>query len=411
VETHGLQTWDETEPTHCGVDTSQLIPYLKTPCYTTFMKLTAKVKLLPTTEQRGYLLDTMRRFNAACTYISELGWEAKKFHQFDLHNLSYYAVKDKFDLSAQMTVRAVAKVADAYKLDNKIQRNFRELGAITYDARVLSWKMVASTVSIWTLEGRQTISFICGEYQRNLLVSQQGETDLAYVKGEFYLLTTVNVEQPDPIEVEGVLGVDLGIVQIATDSDGEAHSGKHLNSVRHRHKRLRKKLQKKQTKGAKRRLKKLSRKEQRFANHTNHVLAKRLVEKAKCTKRAIALEDLKGIRSRVKARKPQRSTLHSWSFADLGYKLTYKAKKVGVRVVFVDPKYTSQQCSCCGHTEKANRPNQSTFCCKQCGHSADADKNSALNIAVRGRAAVNLPYLGEASRVCLHDSVSESPLL
>jgi len=376
-----------------------------------FMKLTAKVKLLPTAEQRGYLLDTMRHFNAACDYISELGWEAKKFRQFDLHKLSYYAVKDRFDLSAQMTVRAVAKVADAYKLDKKTQRTFRELGAITYDDRVLSWKMTAQTVSIWTLEGRQTIPFVCGEYQKNLLAGQQGETDLAYVRGEFYLLTTVNVEQPDPVEVEGVLGVDLGIVNIATDSDGVVYSGKHLNSVRHRHKRLRKKLQKKQTKGAKRRLKRLGRKEQRFANHTNHVLAKRLVEKAKCTKRAIALEELKGIRSRVKARKSQRSTLHSWSFADFGSKLVYKAQKAGVRVVFVDPRYTSQQCSCCGHTEKANRPNQSTFCCKQCGHSANADKNAALNIAVRGRAAVNLPHLGEANYGSLHGSVPESPLL
>lgn len=324
VETSTLRHGEKTEPLQSSVSAPRWTPYLKTPCHTMFVKLTAKAKLLPTAEQRGYLLDTLRRFNLACDYISELGWEAKKFRQFDLHKLGYYSVKDRFDLSAQMTVRAVAKVADAYKLGKKTKRTFRELGAITYDDRVLSWKMAQSTVSIWTLQGRQTVPFVCGEYQRSLITSQQGETDLAYMRGEFYLFAAVNVEEPSPIEVEGVLGIDLGIVSIATDSDGETYSGKHLNSVRHRHLRLRTKLQKKGTKGAKRRLKKLAGKERRFANHVNHSITKRiegvaaghtgfagnLVEKAKRTNRAVALEDLKGIRQRVRVRKPQHSTLH-----------------------------------------------------------------------------------------------------
>lgn len=382
---------------------------MKASYYTTFVKLTAKVRLVATPEQRSYLLDTMRRFNAACNHISGVAWETKTFKQVSLHHLVYYPTKDKFDLSAQMVVRANAKVIDAYKLDKQTKRSFRELGAITYDDRVLSWKKTTQTVSIWTLGGRQTIPFVCGEYQRRLLATQQGETDLAYVRGEFYLLTTVNVEEPEPVEVEGVLGVDLGIVQIATDSDGEAYSGSHLNRVRHRHHRLRKKLQKKGTKGAKRRLKKLSGKERRFANHVNHSIAKKLVAKAERTKRAIALEDLKGIRLRVRARRPQRATLHSWGFFDLGSKLSYKAQRVGVPIVFVDPRYTSQQCSVCGHTERANRTDQSTFACKSCGHTANADWNAARNIA--GRGVVNRPYSGEANRGSLHGSVPESPRL
>jgi len=176
-----------------------------------FVKLTAKVKLLPTPEQRGYLLDTLRRFNAACNYISEVAWETRTFKQIPLHHRVYHTVKDRFDLSAQMAVRANAKVVDAYKLDKRVKRSFRELGAITYDDRVLSWKLAASTVSIWTVGGRQTIPFAAGEYQRRLLATRQGETDLAYVGGEFYLFATVNIEEPDPVEVRGVLGVDLGI--------------------------------------------------------------------------------------------------------------------------------------------------------------------------------------------------------
>jgi putative transposase len=90
--------------------------------------------------------------------------------------------------------------------------------------------------------------------------------------------------------------VDFGIVNIATDSDGQSYSGSQIRSVRHRHRRLRRKLQKKQTRAAKRRLKKLSGKEQRFATHTNHVIAKQIVALAKRTQRAIALEELQGIR-------------------------------------------------------------------------------------------------------------------
>ncbi|RIH79217.1 RNA-guided endonuclease InsQ/TnpB family protein [Meiothermus hypogaeus] len=372
------------------------------------MKLTAKVKLLPTPEQRGYLLDTLRRFNAACNYISDVAWETRTFKQIPLHHWVYHTVKDRFDLSAQMAVRANAKVVDAYKLDRQKPRSFRELGAITYDDRVLSWKLTASTVSIWTLQGRQTIPFAAGEYQRRLLRTRQRETDLAYVGGEFYLFATVNVEEPEPVEVKDVLGVDLGIVNIATDSDGETYSGSHLNSVRHRHRRLRRRLQKKGTKGAKRRLKKLSGKEWRFANDVNHTISKRIVEKAQRTNRAVALENLKGIRQRVRVRRPQRSTLHSWAFHDLGQKLAYKAQRAGVRVVFVDPRNSSRECPCCGHAEKANRPDQSTFRCRVCGFADHADKVAALNLRVRGWAAVNPPNVGEANRV-LHGSVPASP--
>jgi len=372
------------------------------------VKLTAKVKLLPTPEQRGYLLETMRRFNAACNHISAVAWETQTFRQIPLHHRVYHAVKERFDLSAQMAIRANAKVVDAYKLDRTKLRSFRELGAITYDDRILSWKLTASSVSIWTLQGRQTIPFVAGAYQHKLLHTRQGETDLAYVGGEFYLFATVNVEEPEPVEIQDVLGVDLGVVNIATDSDGKCYSGKHLNSVRHRHRRLRRKLQKKGTKGAKRRLKKLAGKERRFANDVNHTIAKRIVEKAQRTNRAVALEDLKGIRQRVRARRPQRSTLHSWAFHDFGQKLSYKAQRQGVRVVFVDPRNSSRECPCCGHTERANRPNQSTFSCVVCGFAGHADHIAALNLRERGRAVVNLPNVGEANRV-LHGSVPASP--
>ncbi|MFD8530818.1 RNA-guided endonuclease InsQ/TnpB family protein, partial [Streptosporangium canum] len=135
---------------------------------------------------------------------------------------------------------------------------------------------------------------------------------------------------------------------------------------------------------AKRLLKKRRRAEARFAATTNHVIAKRIVTEAERTGRGIALEDLQGIRERVRLRKPQRVTLHSWSFAQLGGFIAYKARRAGIAVIHVDPAYTSRQCSACGHTDRANRPEQAVFSCTSCGFAEHADVNAARNIAARG---------------------------
>jgi len=355
------------------------------------MKLTAQIKLQPTPEQADALKRTLETANAACDYISVVAWKSKTFGQYKLHHLTYTDVRAKFGLSAQMTVRCIAKTADAYKLDKETKRTFRPTGSIAYDERILSWKIKQSTVSIWTMDGRMTIPFVCGERQRELLQTRQGESDLATSNGDYYLFVTCNVEEPGPIEFTEVLGVDTGIVNIATDSDGEIHSGKTINNVRYRHRRLRQKLQRKGTKSAKRRLRKLSGKEQRFGKWINHNVSKRIVAKAKDTNRAIALEDLQGISSRVKVRRSQRATLHSWSFFQLRTFIEYKAQRVGVPVLLVDPRNTSRTCPSCGCIDKANRPNQSTFLCVTCGFSGLADHIAATTIG--RRAVVNRPYV------------------
>ena len=127
----------------------------------------------------------------------------------------------------------------------------------------------------------------------------------------------------------------------------------------------------------------------------NQRIAKRIVTEAQRTGRGIALEDLQGIRGRVRLRKPQRVTLHSWAFAQLGQFICYKAARASVVVAHVDPAHTSQECSACGYTDKKNRPDQATFCCTSCGFAEHADVNAARNIAVRGAAdwaAVSLPH-------------------
>lgn len=352
------------------------------------MKLTAQIKLVPTSDQADVLKKTLETANAACNHISNQAWDHRTFRQYPLHNLTYHETRELFSLSAQAVVRCISKVADAYKADRKAKRSFRKHGAITFDNRLLTYNLEKMTVSIWTIEGRQQIPFTCGKRQMEFLLTQRGESDLCYIGKSFYLFATCHIEEPTPLDVEGMLGIDMGIVNIAVDSDGEIHSGSHINNVRRRHRRLRKKLQSKGTRSAKRKLKKLSGKERRFAKNVNHCVSKHIVEKAKDTNRGIAMEELKGIRDRVTVRRCQRSTLHSWSFFQLRAFIEYKARREGVPVIPVDPRNTSRTCPMCDYISKQNRPSQSVFKCVNCGHAGLADHIAAENIR---RAAVNPP--------------------
>lgn len=345
--------------------------------------LMAQLKLQPTPEQYGLLLQTLEEANAACNDISKQAWDTNTFKQFDIHRLVYKDIRARFNLSSQMVVRAISKVADSYKVSKKRQRGFKKHGGFPYDNRILSFGLDKREVSIWTVAGREEMPFACSDRAFELLHGKRGEADLCFVRGEFYLFVACEVETPEPIDVDGALGVDLGLVAIATDSDGNQYSGAHVISIRERRHRQRRRLQAKGTKSAKRVLRRLSGREQRFMTNVNHTISKQLVERAQCTGRAIALEDLTGIRDRVKVRYSQRRKLHSWAFAQLGGFISYKAELAGVPVVFVNPAYTSQTCPHCGHISRSNRKSQDTFLCQSCGFSANADCVAAVNIASR----------------------------
>jgi IS605 OrfB family transposase len=352
------------------------------------MKLTAKVKLQPTEAQADSLKRTLETANEACNYISEIAWNAKTFGQFQIHRLVYADVRAKFGLSAQLTVRCIAKVTDAYKPGapgaRKTKRTFKPHGAVPYDDRILYWQTDNQVVSIWTLDGRQRMGYLAGDKQRQMLVYRSGESDLIYNKQKdcFYLLATCDIPDPDGEQVEDFLGVDLGEKNIATTSDGEIHTAETIERNRLNHQRMRDELQAKGTKSTRRKLKRLAGKQRRFQTDINHQISKRLVADAKRTKRGIALEDLTHIRQRTRVNgKEQRAKRSNWSFAQLGAFIEYKAKMAGILVEVVDPAYTSQRCFVCGHIEKANRKSQGEFLCCSCGHMAHADVNAAKNIS------------------------------
>ncbi|WP_328285691.1 RNA-guided endonuclease InsQ/TnpB family protein [Streptomyces sp. GQFP] len=238
---------------------------------------------------------------------------------------------------------------------------FRADVAQPFDDRCLSWQVSATTVSIWTVRGRlKGIAFTGHPEQVELLARyRHGESDLLRRNGQWY-------------------------VNIATTSTGRRHSGRWLNRCREQSRKARGKLQRKGTKSAKRRAKKYAGREARRARDINHKISKRIVAEAQRTGRGIALENLGGIRERVRLKKPQRIALHSWAFHQLGNFIAYKAKRAGVPVVYVDPAYSSRECSRCHHIDRRNRPSQAVFVCRFCGFVEHADLNASHNIAARG---------------------------
>jgi len=332
----------------------------------------------------------MEAFNAACNDISKNAYESKTFNQYKLHHRLYHRIREQYKLPAQLTVRAVSKVINSYKTEREHIHLFNPHGAIVYDERIMGFKGL-ERVSLSTLEGRVAVSMLVGGYAKLDQRRIRGQADLLYIKDEFYLCLVVEQPEELPLTPVGYLGVDLGIVNLATTSDGVRYQGGEVESVRAHYAGLKAVLQRVGTESAKRHLKKLSGREARFKRQVNHKISKELVVVAKGTKRAIALEDLKGIRSQVTVRHGQRDRHGKWAFNQLRAFVDYKARVAGVPVLMVDPRDTSRRCSACGHMEKLNRVSQSEFKCRVCGRSENADFNAAKNI--RWRAAVNQPIV------------------
>jgi len=364
------------------------------------MNLTVKIKLLPTAEQRQMLRETVKAFNEAANYVSGIAHELQTASQIRLHHACYRDIRERFGLSAQMAVRSIGKVVECLRRDRKTHHHFKPYGAMVLDNRLLSYKAM-DRVSILTLQGRQVMPFVCGEYGQQRLTRVRGQADLVLQGGRFYLLQNCVLPDPEMRDVKDFLGVDLGVENIAFTSDGEQFSNelversrrRYANRRRHLGRMMASKHSRRTRKNARQAMKRSRGKESRFRRDTNHVISKHLIDLCKDTERGVALEDLKGIRARARFRKSQRAKMGSWAFYQLRTFIEYKAKLVGVPLVAVDPRYTSQSCSECGHREKANRQTQSKFCCRACGFTLHADENAARNI--RAKAIVNSPTVTE----------------
>lgn len=363
------------------------------------MKQTIAVKLEPTEQQSQALRLTMEAFNRGCDYVASVAFQKRLANKIALQPFVYGPLRSEFGLSSQMAIRAIAKAIEAYKevkkRDKSIQPTFDPHGAMVYDHHIMSFRDL-SHVSLLTLSGRELLPLRYGAYQEARMDRVKGQADLILRDGTFYLYLTVDMPSAPPMEPVDVLGVDLGIVQLAVDSDGEAHTGAGVRQCRRRYQRLRKGLQSCGSKSAKRHLKRIRQKESRYQRWVNHNISRHLVNKALVEQKALAIEDLQGIRERTQqtVRKTQRYERLSWAFHQLRAFIAYKCEAAGVPLHVIDPRNTSRTCLACGHCAKENRRNQSEFLCVQCGFQANADWIGASNIRRKGleaRAELSLP--------------------
>ena len=355
------------------------------------MMQTLKVKVEVKPEQAKALHETMHQFNAACNYVADVAFNMHTANKIKLQPFVYQDIREKFGISSQMAVRAISKACEAYKRDKSIKPTFDPDGAIIYDQRIMSWKGL-DQVSLLTLQGRVKLPIKICDYHAPRMDRIRGQSDLIFRNKEFYLCVVVEVPEPVKTIPKKVIGVDLGIKNIAVDSTGEVFSGEKIDKTRSKLDDLKANLQSCGTDSAKKHLKKLSGHEARFKRDTNHCISKKLVMKAKDTASLIALEDLSGIRERITVRtKAQRHRHSSWGFDQLRMFIDYKAAIAGVGVVYIDPAYTSQECPICHHISRSNRPTRDEFCCVCCGFSDPADTVAARNIAAR--VSVNMPIV------------------
>ncbi len=377
------------------------------------LQRTLKLVIKPTEDQKQILLETIEQYKFAYNYACKIGWEAQTWNGVQLHNLTYYTVRDKTSLSSQLVVSA--RVVATESLKSAIKRKKRGLKSkcpqsnnpsIRYDKRSYSAWLDREEVSLATIRGRQRFKIKVPDYFKQYLDWKVASANLKYDKKlkKFFLNVTVERDISDVGTAEFFVGVDLGLRKLAvvSTSDGRTNKffdGGHVRAVSEKYQALRKRLQSKGTPSAKRHLKKLSQREKRFRTTINHKVAKEVVELVPAGG-VIVLEKLKGIRKRVKVGKQNRRWIHSWNFAQLQKLIEYKAQAKGISVVYVDARYTSQKCSRCGHISRKNRKDQAHFVCEKCGYQLNADLNAGRNIVKN--------YLASLGRKSGHGEASPS---
>ncbi len=342
-------------------------------------------KLAPTTEQFPSLDRTCVAFATVCDYVAEACRVHDTTDRHLIQKLAYAEMRTNFRLPSNLTIRAIARACAALKVEAKRHSTFAPT-SVDFNCHTFKYREADVAFRLTTVDGAIRVAACLGEYQRKALAGTN-PTSATLVKrgGCYYLHVQVKTKSPDVKLVADVIGIDLGICTLVADSDGKRDSGDGVEKIRRKHKLQRGRLQRKNTRGAKKKLKRIAGKEARFRRHSNHVLSKRIVQTAERTGRGIALENLRGIRKRVTARGGDaRHRLGGWAFSQLRMFIEYKAALAGVAVVTVNPRNTSRTCAECGDCKKANRTSQDRFFCKACDHTDHADTNAARNIRALG---------------------------
>jgi putative transposase len=354
--------------------------------------VTAKIQILATSENKELLNRTMSVYADACNYVSDYVFRTHDLKQFSLNKTLYSILRERFGLKSQMAQSVFKTVIARYKtiLENQkkwIKPSFKKP---QYD---LVWNrdysLVRNYFSVNTLMGRVKLPYFTKGMSKyfNHDIYKFGTAKLVNKHGKYFLHipVTYEVEESNISDICNVVGIDRGInFVVATYNSkhkSEFVSGKSIKQKRASYAKLRKELQMRKTPSARRRIKAIGSRENRWMQDVNHCVSKALVEKnPKHT--LFVLEDLSSIRNateRVKTK--ERYVSVSWAFYDLEQKLIYKAKQKQSTVIKVNPAYTSQCCPICGHIEKSNRNKKiHLFTCKNCGYKSNDDRIGAMNL-------------------------------
>jgi len=367
------------------------------------MRRNITLMLEPTERQVSLLQETDRLFTEVFNIICKGGWEHSDKNGVHLHHEFYYPLREKYpnlpsDLHIQARMRATEAIQKGLTLKKKGARTSLPQSAFCpprYTANTYKIDWEARVVRISSVEGRQTIRFRISPHAEKFIQYQIHTAELIPLRGSWTLHVTVSTTAPQISHKSDVVGADLGLAQPAVTSNNLFLGKKSWKDRENRIFKLKRALQSRGTKSAKRHLKKICKTQARFRRDCDHVLSKKIVQ-AVPAGGTIVLENLTGIQKSVKRRKKtkEKRNLHSWSFAQIRRFIEYKAEERGCMVVGIDPRHTSQQCSRCGHTAKNNRRSRAVFRCRACGFTLHADLNAARNIAAKYRAQVGMPDLG-----------------
>ncbi len=358
-----------------------------------YVTKTISVKLDIPQDRIGDILETFRQFNQAYREVLEVAWssERKTYNKQELHRATYYPVRESTDLPANLVCSSRNRVAEAVKAcvvkwadGHKARKpTFRDFGSVVYDKRTVTIKDRYCTLA--TVNGRVRADYILGDYQKEHLDDPNYEIRSATLSyRDEMLFLNITVRKPVLYQQTGiVMGVDLGVNNIAVTSTGKFFDAGFYNWKRNGYFCTKRGLQEKGTRSAERTLKRLKRRENRFSEDYIHRVSKAVVQEAlDHNVDIIVFEQLDHIRDRMQsANHRTKRQMHTWAFRKLQEFVTYKAAEVGIQVDHQDARYTSQKCSRCGHTQRSNR-NGHEFKCQSCGYSLNADLNAAKNIGL-----------------------------
>lgn len=384
---------------------------------------TFKIQILPTEEQSIKLREIQNVYLEVCNYISKWIFENEfELKQRTIHDNLYYELRSLFGLSAQITQSAIRSVIGKYKtvekqlLSNPYKYRDNELNKMCYTKRTLDWlqkpiEFNKQTVmllrnrdysvkadnhySVSVMNGRETMPYLLTDNPHvnkfNDGSWELGGANLIEQNNKWYLAISVSKEfgDFDKETVQHVVGIDRGLRQLVTTYDEKGktafYNGQDILKTRRKYKKLRQQLQSKGSKSAKRRLKTIGQRENRWMNDVNHQISKALVEQYG-PNTLFVIEDLTNVRfATEKHSKDNRYESVSWAFYDLEQKLAYKAAEKGSLVLKVPAYYTSQRCPKCGTIDKENRQQtEHLFCCKNCSYRSNDDRVAAMNIQYLG---------------------------